>query len=65
MGLRTNMEVLDADQKLLSNRRNLAKARYQYILSRLQLKDSAGALSSADVDEVNGWLSGKSVGSRQ
>ncbi len=65
VGLRTNMEVLDADQKLLSNRRNLAKARYQYILSRLQLKDSAGALSSADVDEVNGWLRGKSVGSRQ
>ena len=65
VGLRTNMEVLDADQKLLSNRRNLAKSRYQYILSRLQLKDSAGTLAASDVDEVNGWLKGKSVGSGQ
>ena len=65
VGLRTNMEVLDADQKLLSNRRNLAKSRYQYILSRLQLKDSAGTLGAGDVDEVNGWMKGKSVGSRQ
>ena len=65
VGLRTNMEVLDADQKLLSNKRNLAKSRYQYILSRLQLKDSAGTLAASDVDEVNGWLNAKSVGSRQ
>lgn len=56
VGLRTNMEVLDADQKLLSSRRNLAKSRYQYILSRLQLKDSAGTLMANDVEEVNGWL---------
>ena len=65
VGLRTNMEVLDADQKLLSNRRNLAKSRYQYILSRLQLKDSAGTLGAGDVEEVNGWMRGKSVGSGQ
>ena len=55
-GFRTNTEVLDADQKLLSSRRNLAKSRYQYILNRLQLKDSAGALSEGDVEEVNAWL---------
>ena len=65
VGLRTNMEVLDADQKLLSNKRNLAKSRYQYILSMMQLKDSAGTLGAGDVDEVNGWLRGKSVGSQQ
>ncbi|MCX6178402.1 MAG: TolC family outer membrane protein [Chlorobiales bacterium] len=56
LGLRTNMEVLDAEQKLLSNKRNLAKSRYQYILNRLQLKDSSGSLSDSDIDEVNGWL---------
>ena len=63
IGLRTNIEVLDAQQKLLSNQRNLARARYQYILSLMQLKDSAGTLCAGDVDEVNGWLRGKSVGS--
>ncbi len=56
-GLRTNVEVLDAEQKLLSSRRNLAKSRYQYILNHLQLKDSAGMLSPSDVEEVNSWLS--------
>ncbi|MEI7789003.1 MAG: TolC family outer membrane protein [Chlorobiaceae bacterium] len=56
-GLRTNTEVLDAEQKLLSSKRNLAKSRYQYILNFLQLKDSAGSLATSDVDEVNGWLS--------
>ena len=57
-GLRTNIEVLDADEKLLSSRRNLAKSRYQYILNSLQLKDSAGSLSPGDIDEVNDWLTG-------
>jgi len=57
MGLRTNMEVLDAQQKLLSSRRNLAKSRYQYILSKLQLKDCVGTLSASDIADVNGWLS--------
>ena len=57
-GLRTNIEVLDADEKLLSSRRNLAKSRYQYILNSLQLKDSAGTLSPGDIDEVNDWLTG-------
>jgi protease secretion system outer membrane protein len=57
VGLRTNMDVLDADQKLLSSKRNLAKSRYQYILNQLQLKDSSGRLSASDIDELNGWLS--------
>lgn len=56
-GLRTNMDVLDAEQKLMSSKRNLAKSRYQYILNQLQLKDSTGILSPSDVEEVNGWLS--------
>jgi len=57
MGQRSNVDVLNAQQKLIESKRNLSKARYQYILNLLQLKDSAGALSASDVDEVNGWLS--------
>ena len=59
LGQRSNVDVLSAQQKLIDSKRNLSKARYQYILSRLQLKDSAGTLSVSDVDEVNGWLSVK------
>ena len=57
VGLRTNMEVLDAEQKLLSSKRNLAKSRYQYILNSLQLKATAGTLTASDVEEVNSLLS--------
>ncbi len=56
-GLRSNVEVLDAQQKLFASRRNLAKSRYQYILNRLMLKQTSGTLSASDVEEVNGWLS--------
>ncbi len=55
-GLRSNVDVLDAQQKLFASRRNLAKSRYQYILNRLMLKQTAGILSATDIDEVNGWL---------
>lgn len=55
-GLRTNTEVLDSEQKLLSSKRNLAKSRYQYILNRLQLKASVGTLAQSDVEEVNRWF---------
>jgi outer membrane protein, protease secretion system len=55
-GFRSNIEVLDAQQKLQESRRNLSRARYRYILNRLMLKQTAGNLTSADIDEVNGWL---------
>ena len=55
-GLRTNADLLDARQKLLASRRNLAKSRYQYIMNRMLLKQSAGTLIAADIDEVNGWF---------
>ncbi len=55
-GLRSNVDVLDAQQKLYASRRNLAKARYQYILNRLMLRQTAGILSATDIEEVNGWL---------
>jgi len=56
VGQRTNVDVLEAERKLLSSRRDLAKSRYQYILNHLMLKQSAGTLDQSDIDEVNGWL---------
>jgi len=55
-GIRSNVDVLDAQQKLLASRKNLAKSRYLYILNRLMLKQVSGTLSGSDVEEVNGWL---------
>jgi protease secretion system outer membrane protein len=56
-GLRSNVDVLEAQRKLLSSRRDLAKSRYQYIVNRLLLKQSSGTLVPGDIEEVNGWLS--------
>ncbi|WP_236848135.1 TolC family outer membrane protein [Chlorobaculum limnaeum] len=52
-GFRTNAEVLDATRKLFETRRSLARARYQYILNRLMLRDAAGVLGEADLDEID------------
>ncbi len=55
-GLRSNVDVLEAQQKLFESSRNLAKSRYQYIINRFMLKQAAGTLTVADINEVNGWL---------
>ena len=55
-GFRSNVDVLDAQEKLYLSKRNLAKSRYQFILSRLMLKDAAGMLSEDEVYEINSWL---------
>jgi len=55
-GLRSNVDVLDAQEKFFESKRNLAKARYQYILNLILLKDAAGVLSGRDIEEFEGWL---------
>lgn len=57
-GLKTQTDVLNAEQQLLSARRDLARARYQHILGLLQLKGSADVLEDSDVLQVNNLLAG-------
>lgn len=56
VGVRTQVDVLNAQQLLFSARRDLAQARYNYILSLLRLKAAAGQLAETDLQTVNGWL---------
>ena len=56
VGTRTSVDVLDAQRELFRARRDLAEARYSYILDMLRLKRAAGTLSEADVRQVSGWL---------
>ncbi|HET9463453.1 MAG TPA: TolC family outer membrane protein [Thiobacillus sp.] len=49
VGVRTNLDVLDAEQQVLSARRDLAGARYAYLLSGLSLKAAVGSLSPDDL----------------
>lgn len=55
-GLRSNVDVLTAQEKLYSAKRDLARERYKLIYSRIQLKQAAGMLTEADIAEVNGWF---------
>jgi len=53
VGVRINIDVLNAQQQLFSTRRDLAVARYNTITSHLRLKSAAGSLREEDLDEVN------------
>ncbi len=56
VGTRTEVDVLDAQRELFRARRDYARARYDYILEGLRLKQAAGTLSPADLEQVNTWL---------
>jgi outer membrane protein len=56
VGVRTQIDVLNAQQQLSQTRRDLAQAKYNYILALLRLKSAAGQLTEQDVVLVNGWL---------
>ncbi|MGD9952517.1 MAG: TolC family outer membrane protein [Burkholderiales bacterium] len=53
VGVRINIDVLNAQQQVFSTRRDLALARYNTITSFLRLKAAAGALREEDLEEVN------------
>jgi outer membrane protein len=56
VGVRTQIDVLNAQQQLSQTRRDLAQAKYNYILALLRLRSSAGRLTEQDLGTVNEWL---------
>ncbi|HXF66670.1 MAG TPA: TolC family outer membrane protein [Burkholderiales bacterium] len=56
VGVRTQVDVLNAQQQLFQTRRDLAQAKYNYILSLLRLKAAAGSLAEQDLALANAWL---------
>jgi outer membrane protein len=59
VGTRTIVDVLNATSKLYSAKQKLSDARYNYILSTLQLKQTAGTLSEQDLLDINQGLMAK------
>jgi len=55
-GINSNIDVLDASRDLFRARRDLAAARYDYVLNLMRLKQSAGTLGDEDLVTVNNWL---------
>lgn len=56
VGVRINIDVLNAQQQLYTTRQTLAKARYDTILNGLRLKSAAGILKEDDLLEINALL---------
>lgn len=56
VGVRTNLDVLNAQQQFFSARRDLASAKYSYLIARLQLEAAAGELTVEDLQTVNRLL---------
>ncbi|MFM8899035.1 MAG: TolC family outer membrane protein [Burkholderiales bacterium] len=56
VGVRVNLDVLNAQTQLFTTRRDLAKARYEVVLNGLKLRQAAGQLKPADVEAANRLL---------
>ncbi|GAA3546588.1 outer membrane channel protein TolC [Zobellella aerophila] len=56
VGTRTIVDVLNATRQLYDAKQKLSEARYNYILSQLQLKQAAGNLTEQDLLEINAGL---------
>lgn len=56
VGVRINIDVLNAQSQLYQTRRDLAQARYQVLLGHLQLEHAAGTLDMDSVRRINALL---------
>ena len=59
VGMRLNVDVLNAQQQLFATRRDLARARVDTVLNGLLLKAAVGNLNEADIQTANQWLTPK------
>ena len=55
-GVRINLDLLNAEQQLAQSRRDLAQARYAYLLGVLRLRAAAGMLDNDDLLEVAAYF---------
>ncbi|MFO1325931.1 MAG: TolC family outer membrane protein [Rubrivivax sp.] len=56
VGVRVNLDVLNAQTQLFQNQRDLAKARYDVLVGGLRLRQASGQLQPTDIDAVNTLL---------
>lgn len=55
-GTRTSLDVLNALQQKATAARDLANARYQYVMARIRILSLTGGLDLDSVGQVNRWL---------
>jgi protease secretion system outer membrane protein len=55
-GVRINLDLLAAQEQLYTAQRDLAQARYTYLVGLLRLRAAAGTLSADDVEEIAAYF---------
>jgi protease secretion system outer membrane protein len=55
-GVRINLDLLSAQQQLFTSQRDLAQARYSYLLGMLRLQAAAGTLDGGDIRQVAAYF---------
>lgn len=53
VGVRINIDVLNAENQVYVTKRDLAKARFDTLLAQLKLKAAVGSLGEADLEQIN------------
>ena len=56
VGVRSSVDVLNAQQQLFSARRDLLQARYSYLVNIIRLKAASGLVAEADLQDINQQL---------
>jgi len=56
VGVRVNLDVLNAQTQLFQTRRDLARARYDVLLNNLRLRQAAGQVTAQDIAAVDRLL---------
>ncbi|MCW8163917.1 channel protein TolC [Verminephrobacter aporrectodeae subsp. tuberculatae] len=56
VGVRINIDVLNAQSQFFQTQRDLAQARYNLLLGTLKLRQAAGTLSQQDIEAVDALL---------
>jgi len=56
VGVRINIDVLNAQQQVFNTQRDLAKARYDVLMNGLRLKSAAATLSDADLQSLTALM---------
>jgi protease secretion system outer membrane protein len=55
-GVRINLDLLNAQQQLYTSQRDLAQARYGYLIGLLRLRAAAGTLDAGSVRELAAYF---------
>lgn len=56
VGVRINLDVLNATTQLFNTQRDLKRARYDFLVNGLRLKSAVGGLTEKDIDAINALL---------